>query len=1152
VAKGRWLVASLLALAAGALTHAQQPRIQFAEPVQISAQPGVTEFDAYGRRFTLELTPNDRLLAKLPAQRKASLGSRVLRGRLAGQPGSWVRLTAFAGRIEGAIWDGHDLYAVARYRDVAQALINPLPVAPDQIVVFRLSDTRNLFPPNFCPVDTSPAATAASGLDQYKSLVGELRSNALSTPVTKQMNVALIADLDFQDQATPDVSGEMLARFNVADGIFADQVGLLLNASQIDIVGPADTSFTATDAGVLLNQVSTYRAAHTFVRDAAIAHLMTGKSLDDSVIGIATLGGVCDANRGVSLSNRWFGATAASGVVMAHELGHNLGAVHDGPGGACGDVPQGYIMWPYGDGSANRFSQCSLDTMRPIIDRAACISAATVADVTVSLSSGPTGELQVPMTLSATVTSVGANPVQDVNVRFDIPASLSVNSISTSLGSCTLSQAPSCALGDMAGGALRNVSLNVTPLEVTPSVLVTAEVTAANDRVANNNTTSTRFEVINSADASVSVSPGSASVRIGDPVDYTITLRSIRTRAVINARIDLAPPGLGQVTYTPSAGTCSAAGSCLFGDLPPGAVVTLAVHGVAANAGAWQHAIRLDTQNDDGTNNFASFNLSIAPNTNVAITGMPLATISVGATYVTQFTVRNTVGVRAAGNVRVRLTSDASAPIQAATVTGGTCTVDSGSLANCQLGDMPVDDARTVAVTILATGVALSQVGGRVSADLDESSADDTASNSLQIRNPVDLRVVGIQSANRVESREGTDRVPIYSQSTLAATDFVATVELPATAHLTRLALADATCQVIDAQHGRCSAATLAHLPTRELQITAIGDSPGAQRVRVSIAANSEADPSDNAAEYDLQIIPYLDVSISPITLPQFVYVGQTLDIESRLRTAYRDVQNVTLKFFYPREVSITGVEPAGCATQRDAFSSYDALVCEFPLLPANTDRLLRFQFRALSTPEFDRFVALQAQLTTDVDLSNNYSSRLVRVVEDSDVAVEVASGSPSAEVGSGITLPRITLRSTRNTRDITLKIPLPTFASVSSVTPGGICTGTAILECPGMNLTPGQELSFDIVLTANQPGTFTSRVEVTAFNDTVATNNAAEITMTARPSTLSANPPAGRGVHSGGGGGRLDWSVALMLALLYVRRQRRIMSREKACGLRH
>src|SRR5262245_20325824 len=145
------LVAALL-LATGALAHAQSSmRIQYAEPVAIEAGEGNVSFEAYGRRFDLELRNNDRVTSKFSTQRKAELARyRILRGTLAGQAHSWVRLTEFGGRIEGASWDGQDLYAVTSLGRISPYLTTPVPGAPEQTVVYRLSDTINAFPGNFC------------------------------------------------------------------------------------------------------------------------------------------------------------------------------------------------------------------------------------------------------------------------------------------------------------------------------------------------------------------------------------------------------------------------------------------------------------------------------------------------------------------------------------------------------------------------------------------------------------------------------------------------------------------------------------------------------------------------------------------------------------------------------------------------------------------------------------------------------------------------------------------------------------------------------------------------------------------------------------------------------------------------------------------
>jgi hypothetical protein len=183
-----WLFSFGFAVCAGAA----QPSIRFAEPVNVALKGGgVTEFDAYGRRFSLALVGNERVLQKLPVAHKNSLSSyRLWRGSVSGAPRSWVRLTESADGIEGVIWDGDELYAVTRYENIAALLTTPLAAAPKQTVVYRLSDAHDSLPADFCAAGMDGIAPEATALDQYKSLVGELQAG-MPTPIFSRLKMAM-------------------------------------------------------------------------------------------------------------------------------------------------------------------------------------------------------------------------------------------------------------------------------------------------------------------------------------------------------------------------------------------------------------------------------------------------------------------------------------------------------------------------------------------------------------------------------------------------------------------------------------------------------------------------------------------------------------------------------------------------------------------------------------------------------------------------------------------------------------------------------------------------------------------------------------------------------------------------------------------------
>jgi hypothetical protein len=220
VGSRRWTTwgAFALTLVWAASAAAQDMRIQFAEKVAISAAPGHAEFDAYGRRFALDLQSNDRLLRALVANRKIAIDStRLVRGSIEGVKGSWVRLAKVGDGLEGAIWDGRDLYVVTSHARIAANLTLPLDGAPSETVIYRLSDTIGVLPKDFCGVGIHlPASSskARSGLDQYQAMVTELRVNAATLPANEQIDISLIADTAFQNRYGSVARDEMLARVN--------------------------------------------------------------------------------------------------------------------------------------------------------------------------------------------------------------------------------------------------------------------------------------------------------------------------------------------------------------------------------------------------------------------------------------------------------------------------------------------------------------------------------------------------------------------------------------------------------------------------------------------------------------------------------------------------------------------------------------------------------------------------------------------------------------------------------------------------------------------------------------------------------------------------------------------------------------------------
>lgn len=119
-----------------------------------------------------------------------------------------------------------------------------------------------------------------------------------------------------------------------------------------------------THAKVLLEALFDYRITNENHYYADTTMLLTHRDLrlgSRNLGGFAYIGSICGAD---SLSTTEFIDNGLDGETIAHELGHVLGAVHDGEP-PCEDTPSyGYIMSPNLYSGNSYFSQCSIDTIK--------------------------------------------------------------------------------------------------------------------------------------------------------------------------------------------------------------------------------------------------------------------------------------------------------------------------------------------------------------------------------------------------------------------------------------------------------------------------------------------------------------------------------------------------------------------------------------------------------------------------------------------------------------------------------------------------------------------------------------------------------------------------------------------------------------------
>ena len=485
------------------------------------AGPITLSFDAMGKAFVLDLEPNAHLLSGL-AGSSISDGIDVYQGSLAGNPDSWARIVVFNGMPRGLVWDGNEMFSIESPDDSALQISSP--------AIYRLADMTILPGSMTCGSDT----VSGNGAAVFSQLMGELGTAMAQGPgAISEINFSAIGDFEFTSNYANDAAAEaaMIDRLSRVDGIFSQQLGVQISVPVREIHGnadlfitPVDPATSETDPGDLLTELGNYRDSMATHSNQGLTHLYTGRDLTGTTVGIASVGALCSDRFGVGLSEGSNDPNFDS-LIAAHEIGHNFGAPHDGVAGACLAEPMTFIMAPMLNNSI-QFSACSIAEMSDDIAAALCITDLPAVDVRVALTSPSSTILfGASADLVYSVSNAGSVMATTVVADFTIPNNLSIDSVSSSVGSCTsVVGTANCAIGDVAGFGIETVTISTTPVTVGAG-MVTATVSADVDDRPGNNQEALQLTVDPAVDLAVST-PTAASINLDQSTTVNANLEN--------------------------------------------------------------------------------------------------------------------------------------------------------------------------------------------------------------------------------------------------------------------------------------------------------------------------------------------------------------------------------------------------------------------------------------------------------------------------------------------------------------------------------------------------------------------------------------------------------------------------------------------------
>ncbi len=476
-------------------------------------------------------------------------------------------------------------------------------------------------------------------------------------------------------------------------------------------------------------------------------------------------------------------------------------------------------------------------------------------------------------------------------------------------------------------------------------------------------------------------------------------------------------------------------------------------------ARAWSQVVQATIQSSNDSlsgNNQALITLTALPLVELTVTAEPSpAVIPLGGT-VSQFFTLHSTGPQPVVGASVILQPYGGIQLASVSGTGAQCTLTTGTGAYRCTYDAPIESggSRRLDVQLLGVTVGVAQVSASASAP-DSQHLPNSNVDTVFVRYAVNSLVdVGL---NPLSARFGFDHRPtgfvfhVVSHGATPALNTQFTLPLATGLHAATANSSIGGC-TIGTTAVTCSIGTLAVGATAVVIVEMVSDNTGTFSLAPRITADGDSDATNNATTVDFIVQPYLDVALQPLPTDPHVRAGSTIDYPVALRSATQPVTGTAVFITVNSGITVLSATPSLGSCEP---ASSPNVRCTLGDVPANAVATVVLRVRGDVAGQTGLRVDVSAN--GDADGGNNSGIGTVFVDQRGDVAVQSASASVTATVGTAFDFPRITVSAVTTTDDVRVALAIPSSFSIDSATSdngpcavdaGSISCSFGTLEC--------------------------------------------------------------------------------------------------------